>query len=75
MAPFYGWGPLSNLIMIYLDMLIIGMSVEETLVYGDTVILLMQELVFMIYQEKSAMISTQTIKFLVMKIESKAVTI
>ena len=75
MAHFYGWGPLSNLIMIYLDMLIIGKSVEETLVYGDAVILLMQELVFVINQEKSLMISTQTIKFLVMKIESKAVTI
>ena len=40
---------LGNLIIIYLDgMLNIGKSVEETLVYRDTVILLMQELGFVI---------------------------
>ena len=64
--------PLATVIIIYLDdMLILGKSVKETLNFRDTVIFLLQELSFVINQEKSVMISKQVIEFLGMEIDSK----
>ena len=67
---------LETVIIIYLDnILIIGTSVKETLNFRDTVILLLQELNFVINQEKSVIISIQVIEFLSMEIDSKTMTI
>ena len=57
------------------DMLVIGKSLEETLVYRHILIILMQQLSFVINQEESLMILTQIIEFSGIKVDSKAMTI
>ena len=51
-------------VVIYLDMLIIGRTREETIALRDTVILLLQRLGFVINQKKSVMTPVQEIEFL-----------
>ena len=51
-------------VVIYLDMLIIGRTREETIALRDTVILLLQRLEFVINQKKSVMTPVQEIEFL-----------
>ena len=51
-------------VVIYLDMLIIGRTREETIALRDTVILLLQRLGFVINHKKSVMTPVQEIEFL-----------
>ena len=58
-------------IIVYLDgMLLIGHSLEETVMIRDTVIFLMQHLGFSINWKKSTLTSMQEIEFLDLKINS-----
>lgn len=67
---------LGSLILKYLDnMLIISKSLEETLPYRHIVIILMQQLSFVINQGKYLSILKQILEFSGMKIDSKEMTI
>ena len=67
---------LNILIMIYLnDMLLIGHTIEETLLARDTVIFLLQQLGLALNLKKSVLIPTQRIKFLGVKINSLIMTL
>ena len=63
---------LGKMIISYLDdMIILGISVNKTLNFRNTVILLLQELGFVINREKSVMIPKQVIECLGMEIDPK----
>ena len=67
---------IGTLIIIYLDdMLLIGRTAENVQMYRDTVILLLQELGFVINLKKSVMTPSQEMEFLGMVINSKEMTI
>lgn len=66
---------MGTLIIIYLDVvLLIGRKAEEIQVGQDTLIILLQELGYLMKQEKSAMVPVQEIKFLGMITNSKEMT-
>ena len=67
---------MGTLIIIYLDVvLLIGRKAEEIQVGQDTLIILLQELDYLINQEKSVMVRVQEIKFLGMVKNSKKMTL
>ena len=61
---------LNILIIIYLDMLLIGHTIEETLVTKDTVIFLLQQLGFVLNLNKPVLAPIQTIEFLEVTVDS-----
>ena len=57
------------------DMLLIGHTIEETLVVRDTVIFLLQQLGIFLNVKKSALTPTQRIEFLGMSVDSLIMTL
>ena len=67
---------LNILIIIYLDdMLLIGHTIEETLMARDTVIFLLQQLGFVLNLKKSVLTPTQRIEFLGVTVDSLIMTL
>ena len=67
---------LNILIIIYLDdMLLIGHTIEETLMARDTVIFLLQQLGFVLNLKKSVLTLTQRIEFLGVTVDSLIMTL
>ena len=67
---------LNILIIVYLgDMLLIGHTIEETLIARDTVIFLLQQLGFVLNLKKSVLTSTQRIEFLGVTVDPLIMTL
>ena len=67
---------LNILIMIYLDdMLLIGHTIEATLIARDTLILLLQQLGFVLNLKKSVLTPKQRIEFLHATVDSLIMTL
>ena len=67
---------LNILIVVYLgDMLLIGHTIEETLIARDTVIFLLQQLGFVLNLKKSVLTSTQRIEFLGVTVDPLIMTL